>query len=222
MDQIAQAIHAGNLARGDRLPHIGELAAVMHVSRPTMGAAVRVLADAGVLTVKRGAGGGVTVRSSVIPSGVLRLTSRRQARSLSDLVEARRPIELAVARLAVARATDEDLLEIRHTCELMEQSVNKTDDWANANYLFHAAIGRAAHSDLLAHYQTETTKELAVLLEQDWKDWTPRDVADPQATISEHRAILEALEQRDEQAVERAVQDHLVELEILVAEPAQP
>lgn len=218
MDQIAHAIRAGHLAKGDRLPRISELAALMNVSQPTVGIAVRVLADAGVLEVKRGAAGGVTVRSAVIPPGVLRLTSQGRARHFTDLVEARRPIELALARLAVVRASEEDLAEMRRACELLEHSIGRTDAWVDANYMFHAAIGRAAHSELLAYFQIETVKELALLLTH---DWTPRDVSDPQATIREHRAILDALERRDEEAVERAVKEHLTELELLVT-PARP
>jgi GntR family transcriptional repressor for pyruvate dehydrogenase complex len=99
IDQIAHAIRAGHLSCGDRLPRISELAVTMHVSQPTVGAAVRVLTDAGVLDVKRGASGGITVRSTVIPPGVLRITSQRRVRDFGDLVEARRPIELALGRL---------------------------------------------------------------------------------------------------------------------------
>jgi GntR family transcriptional repressor for pyruvate dehydrogenase complex len=218
VDQVAHAIRAGHLSCGDRLPRISELAAAMHVSQPTVGAAVRVLANAGVLDVKRGASGGVWVRSTVIPPGVLRLTSQRRARGFNDLVEARRPIELALARLAVVRATEEDLAEMRRACELLEHSVGRTDDWVDANYTFHYALGRAAHSELLAFFQIEAVKELALLLTD---DWTPRDISDPQATIREHRAILEALERRDAEAVGRAVKQHLAELELL-ATPLHP
>lgn len=216
LDQIAHAIRAGHLSSGDRLPRISELAAAMHVSQPTVGAAVRVLADAGVLDVKRGAKGGITVRSAVIPPGVLRLTSQRRARDFADLVEARRPIELALGRLAVVRATDEDLAEMRRACETLELSVGRTDDWVDANYTFHYALGRAAHSELLAFFQIEAVKELALLLTD---DWTPRDISDPQATIREHRAILDALERRDAEAVGRAIEQHLAELELLVTPP---
>jgi GntR family transcriptional repressor for pyruvate dehydrogenase complex len=105
---------------------------------------------------------------------------------------------------------------MRRACELLELSVGRTDEWVDANYMFHYAMGRAAHSELLAFFQIEAIKELAILLTD---DWTPRDVSDPQATIREHRAILDALQRRDAQAVEQAIEQHLVELELLVTPP---
>jgi GntR family transcriptional repressor for pyruvate dehydrogenase complex len=162
---------------------------------------------------------GVTVRSAIIPPVVLRLTSQGRVRNFTDLVEARRPIELALARLAVARAGQEDLAEMRRACELLEHSIGRTDAWVDADSMFHAAIGRVAHSELLACFQIETVKELALLLTH---DWTPRDVSDPQATIREPRPILDALDRRDEEAVERAVQEHLKELELLVTPARSP
>ena len=108
---------------------------------------------------------------------------------------------------------------MRRACELLERSVGRTDDWVDANYMFHYAMGRAAHSELLAFFQIEAVKELALLLTD---DWTPRDISDPQATIREHRAILDALERRDTEAVKRAVEEHLAELELLVTPPHSP
>jgi len=156
------------------------------------------------------------VRSTVIPPGVLRLTSQRRARDFGDLVEARRPIELALGHLAVSRATDEDLAEMRRACDLLERSAGRTNEWVDANYMFHYAMGRAAHSELLAFFQIESVKELALLLTD---DWTPRDISDPQATMREHRAILDALQRRDAEAVKQAIEQHLVELELLVTPP---
>ena len=49
-----ERIRLGELGEGDRLPSERELAAAMQISRPTVREAVRVLADAGVLSVRPG------------------------------------------------------------------------------------------------------------------------------------------------------------------------
>ena len=54
VEQIAERIRLGELGEGDRLPSERELAAAMQISRPTVREAVRVLADAGVLSVRPG------------------------------------------------------------------------------------------------------------------------------------------------------------------------
>ena len=124
VDQLSHAVHTGLYEVGTRLPTIDELSKAMEVSRPTVGEAVRVLARAGVLKVKRGASGGIVVISSVIPPAILKLSSRRMASDMRELVEARRPVELELVRLAVMRATDADFAEMRAALKLQEDSVD--------------------------------------------------------------------------------------------------
>jgi GntR family transcriptional regulator, transcriptional repressor for pyruvate dehydrogenase complex len=216
VDQLSHAVHTGLYEVGARLPTIDELAKAMQVSRPTVGEAVRVLARAGVLRVKRGASGGIVVISSVIPPAILKLSSRRMATNMRELVEARRPIELELVRLAVLRATDTDFAEMRAALKLQEDFIDDFPAYTFGNFKFHYAIGRAARSNLLFHFQSELTKELAMLIE----GWTPRDRENPSVTISEHHAILAALEARDWQTAAAAVDRHLLELEEL-AEPLE-
>lgn len=214
VDQLSHAVHTGLYEVGERLPTIDELAKAMQVSRPTVGEAVRVLARAGVFRVKRGASGGIMVTSSVIPPNILKLSSRRIARDLRELVEARRPIELELARLATLRATAADFAEMRAAVKLQEDLIGDFPAYTFGNFKFHYAIGRAAGSDLLFHFQSELTMELAMLIE----GWTPRDRENPSITIREHQDILAALESRDVEKVAIAVDRHLLELEEL----AQP
>ncbi len=205
-------MHTSVYEIGARLPTIDELARAMQVSRPTVGEAVRVLTRAGVLTVKRGAGGGIVVASSVIPPSILKLSSRRLAGSLRELVEARRPVEMELARLAAVRATDDDIAEMHKALHLQEKAGSESPQWIYGNFKFHYAIGRAARSNLLFHLQSEVIKELAMLIE----GLTPRDQDRPEATIAEHKVILAAMESRDPQAVCSAMDKHLREIEELV------
>ena len=170
VDQLTHAVHTGLYEVGARLPKIDELAKAFRVSTPTVSEAVRVLTRAGVLSVKRGAGGGIVVASSVIPLDILK-RSRAIARDLREVVEARRPVEVALARLAAVRATERDYEELRQAIRLQEEAAEDLGQWSFGNFKFHYTIGRAAGSRVLFHFQTELTKELAMFLE----DWTPSD-----------------------------------------------
>src|SRR3954449_5187615 len=75
VEQIAERIKAGDLHLGDRLPSERELAALMRISRPTLREAVKVLAEAGVLEVRRGQSGGTFVASELVPRELLRPTT---------------------------------------------------------------------------------------------------------------------------------------------------
>lgn len=211
IDQICDALLSGRFGVGSRLPRVADLAVAMGVSRPTVGEAVRALAQAGVLEVKRGVCGGITVKTTVLPTSVIRLSSRRVARSLSDVIEARRTVEMELARLAVSRATFDDLEQMRAANESLAASTHRPDEWASANYRFHRCIGRAARSELLAYFQREVTKEIAIFVGAR----SPRDVTNPEATVKEHREILAAFESRDLDRALAAVSAHLSELETM-------
>ncbi len=208
VDQLADAILEGRYKIGDRLPRVADLATIMDVSRSTVGEAVRIMADAGVLSIKRGAGGGITVRSDILPPSIVRIASARLARDVTELAEARRPVEMQLARLAVARAREEDLEEMRAALVAMEEASTPAE-WGFANIKFHLALGRAAQSPLLAHLQREVFQEMAVLIDAQ----SSRDTIDHRPTLAEHREILAALEARDRDRVVRAVDVHLRELE---------
>jgi len=215
VDQLSDAVHTGVYEVGARLPTIDELSRAMAVSKPTVGEAVRVLTRAGVLRVKRGASGGIVVAASIIPPSIIKLSSRRLARDMRELVEARRPVELELAQLAAQRATDRDMAEMQAGRDLVETADGDFSQWLFGNYKFHYAIGRAARSDFLFHMLAEIYKELAILIE----GWTPRDRTHPQATIAEHVDILAAIERHDPERAREAMDRHLRELEELAAIP---
>jgi GntR family transcriptional regulator, transcriptional repressor for pyruvate dehydrogenase complex len=211
VDQIMDAVHTGRFEVGTRLPKMDELAEAMQVSKPTVGEAVRVLTRAGVLRVKRGAGGGIVVASSMIPLDILR-RSRVIARSLRDVVQALRPVEVELARLATVKATELDFQELREAIRLGSEAGGDIDKWTFSNFKFHYAIGRAADNRMLFHFQTELYKELAVFL----VDMPARDVENPNLTLAEHEQILKALQSRDVDRAAEAFGHHLLNLEELV------
>ena len=70
-EQIADKVRIGQLRVGDKLPGERALATQMQISRPTVREAVRVLADAGVLSVRPGPNGGTSVASGYVPLELL-------------------------------------------------------------------------------------------------------------------------------------------------------
>lgn len=181
----------------------------MDVSRPTVGAALRVLATAGVIETRRGNSGGVLVTSSLIPPRLLRASRPRVAHNLLSLVEARRAVEMELALLACARATEADFAEMDMSIEMLKRSVSNPREWVQANNLFHYAVGRAARSPVLAEFQHEVIKEMTVLLD----GWNAEYYAGPDRVIAMHVTTLEALRSRDLARVRAAMADHLHDAE---------
>jgi GntR family transcriptional repressor for pyruvate dehydrogenase complex len=208
IDQITYAIRSGCYPPGSRLPTLDSLSKAMRVSRPSVVEAVHVLSDAGVIKVRRGGAGGISVVSSVIPPAIVSLAStRRRPGTLVEVLEARRPIEMELALLATDRADDSEIVEMRKAVEMLEFTPPNTPEWAYASELFHYLIARAARSDLLASYLHEVLEQLLLLLGY------PSPRFDPGAEIQTHRATLEALEARDKDAVLAAMDMHLANME---------
>src|SRR4051812_23473417 len=68
--QIADAIAQGALKPGEALPGERKLAAEMDVSRMTIREAMKVLAEAEIIEVVPGPGGGTFVRSELVPASL--------------------------------------------------------------------------------------------------------------------------------------------------------
>lgn len=201
--QIVYAIRAGLLRSGDRLPTIEELAEATGVSKPVVGEAVRVLRENGVVASKRGVQGGVTVITDDVPIGLLPPRGWRKA-DLTELVEARRPIEMMLCQLAAERATPADLDEMRETIEQLEAAAQRPDvSFLRYDHRFHYQVGRAARSEMLAFYQHQILSAIAVALHEYGLFHEDRDLV-----IRTHREMLSAIEARDADWIRAAAEHH--------------
>jgi GntR family transcriptional regulator, transcriptional repressor for pyruvate dehydrogenase complex len=209
-DQLTYAIASGWYQAGDRLPIIPDIAKAMNVSPPVIGEAIRLLSDAGVVEVRRGQQGGITVLSGDIPPEVIKLSRPRLASSLRAIVEARRPVEIAIVRLAAARATDAHFEELERTNARLVLARGNPRPWTEAHNAFHYTMGRAAGNEVLAHFQHELLEEIALLL-----DNFAERFMEPDRTIREHRDTLDALRTRDPDVAEKVMHQHLLEFEEL-------
>ena len=209
-DQMTFAILSGAYEVGDRLPIIPELSKAMNVSPPVVGEAIGLLRDAGVLDVRRGNNGGIIVRSADIPLEVTKLSRPYRANSLRSIVEARRPVEIAIIQLAATRATEDDLDDLERANERLVEARGKPRPWTEAHNSFHYIMGRAARSELLAHFQHELLEEIAMML-----DHFDDRFMEPDRTIREHRDTLAALRSRDGERCAQVMDQHLKEFEEL-------
>jgi DNA-binding FadR family transcriptional regulator len=211
-DQIVYAIASGVYPEGSRLPTVGRLADLMGVSKPTIGEAVRLLADAKVVEPRRGATGGTVVLTSDIPLELLKLSRLRRASTLTELCEARRPVEIALVRLAAERGTEPDFEQLEMANKMLVAAMTPRE-WTRANNLFHYGIGWASGNQHLAFFQREILEELAILL-----DGYDERYAVHERTIREHHDTLAALRTGDPEVAERAMDEHLREFEELAPE----
>src|SRR5258705_5087202 len=112
-DQIRQAIFSGLLSPGHKLPPEREMAERFQTSRVALREALRALEKEGMITIKRGSGGGAFVADfdnalralldSLSTAGEL-----GQAKS-AHLTEVRTMLEPEITKIATLRATPSDI-----------------------------------------------------------------------------------------------------------------
>jgi DNA-binding FadR family transcriptional regulator len=151
-DELRSMIVAGDLSEGDSLGHEPDLIERFGVSRPSLREALRILEAEGLITVVRGASGGVVVHE---PNG--RMTARTAALvlqsrnvSLADVYEARSLLEPAaaatVARSARRRAASRELASLIDEEELR---LADPDAFGVANAAFHERLVSLAGNQTL-------------------------------------------------------------------------
>jgi GntR family transcriptional regulator, transcriptional repressor for pyruvate dehydrogenase complex len=216
VEQVVFAIRSGVFGVGDRLPSLERMACDLRVSKPTVGEAVRLLADNGIVRARRGVNGGVTVLDDQIPPRLMRLTRCHTQVDLVALVDARRAVETQLARLAARRADAAALGELEDAVERVEAGGDLGPcELLQLDHVFHYAMARAARSELLAGYQHDILEGVAVAVHD---HLASVDRGRGRLVADIHRRTFEAIRGGDLDAVDAVMDEHLGHLERVAAE----
>jgi DNA-binding FadR family transcriptional regulator len=214
VEQITFAILSGAYRGGERLPNVEGLARTMGVSKPVIGEALKVLTKAGVVKAQRGVHGGLTVDNVHVPDSLIALTASLRHVGISEVLEARRPVELQLALLAGERAKDEDFEAMQFCIDRLRQHRHSTlANRIRFDHLFHYTIGRTARSGALALYQHQILENLYMRMRDYFSD-----IEDVDSVIVLHEMTLNAIRTRDPATIAHAIDVHLKPLELVVAE----
>ena len=200
-ERLRHAIHIGTYLPGDKLPPERTLAQQLGVSRMTVREAIRVLRADGYVTSRRGPAGGITVLDQGEDIKRLRQVLLGRMAELDDDFEFRIAVEGAAARLAAQRRTKSDLARLHQAYLELEQG-RETARFRAADNVFHLAIADAARNRLMRQ-AIESVRAMT---------WMPLDqlISKVFTSAHEHHAqILQAIEDKDAEAAERAVVDHI-------------
>jgi GntR family transcriptional repressor for pyruvate dehydrogenase complex len=166
-DQVTRALvdgmRAGAAPPGARLPRDVDLAEHFGVSRSVVRDALDRLRRAGLIDVRRGNGGGATVRSSHIPTALLTDRDQIGDRELRGLLEARRTLEERCAVLAAVRATPAELDAVACLAAALADVREDPDAFIETDVRFHLAIARASGNAPMATFLAQVFRELAAV-----------------------------------------------------------
>ena len=191
--KIKEMIVSGELAPGSRLPPEKELAERLGLSRSSMREAVKALEVFRVLDVRRGDGTYVTsLEPKLLLEAVSFVVDLHDDRSLLEIFAVRRILESHATGLAAQSATDEGIATLRAEIDSVSDDTG-IEDLVAHDTRFHTAIAQLAGNDYLAHLLESLTSQ--TVRARLWRGLTQAGAAD--RTLSEHRAILEAIADRD-------------------------
>jgi DNA-binding FadR family transcriptional regulator len=209
--QLTRLIEDGALHPGDRLPSERELSEELQVSRGTVREAVQFLQTLGLLEIRHGSGTFVRLAgdASDVREEWRRWTIRHAGR-VHDLLEIRKALEPFAAELAAQRAGAEELDAMRDALELMRPAVDSPDVAAlvQADLAFHHALCAASGNPALSEFSDALGEQLVQERGAIWN--LP---GRPERSLSEHRAIYDAVRARDPEVARQAVLDHLNSVE---------
>ena len=221
VDTLGRRMVAGELAAGERMPPEAQLAESLGVSRLALREAMKTLAAKGMVSIRTRTGTHVLPRRvwNLFDPAVLQWHAQGALddKFVADLMQLRRLIEPAAARLATLKATPMQLQAIRVAFEAMVQA---KDDGAYiaADLGFHGAVLDACDNAFIGQLQGAIAEVLKVSFNASASPLPD----DREKALALHRALLLALEARDPVAAAAAV-DRLIDRateRILASRPA--
>jgi len=222
-DQIAESIRelivSGALSVDERLPNESELADQFGVSRPTVREALKRLAAKNLIRSQRGVSGGnfVTlpseeqVRADLATTATLLVS--HQVFSLDEVAESRRVLESTCVRLAAARRTTAHLAELHAAIERQARPDLSDEEFCEADVEFHRVIVRAAGNPMLDYVMAFALEALHPSTNLVVNRFRERS-----EVLARQHDLLDAVETRDADAAERAVDAQMDHLTTIYAE----
>lgn len=203
---IQELIRNGDLPPGSRLPPESELAVQLGVGRSSIREAVKALELTRVLDVRHGDGTFVTsLEPHLLLEGVGFAIEFVQDDSVLEVVEVRRLFEPVATGLAASRIDAATLDRLAGHVAGMEQAGDDQEQLIHHDQAFHSAVYAATGNRTLVPILDGLSSR--TLRARTWRGVIEADAS--QQTIREHRAIHQALADRDRRLAEAAALMHV-------------
>lgn len=175
---LRQAILTGELKPGERLMEI-HLANRLGVSRTPIREAIRKLELEGLVIMipRRGA-------------EVANITTK----SMQDVLEVRRALDVLSVELACERISEEELLQLKNACDEFEKATRTKDlkKIAQADVALHDIIVKATGNERLVQLVSNLSEQM-----YRYRFEYIKDASKHQRLVEEHRIIFESIRNKD-------------------------
>ncbi|MFK7692895.1 FadR/GntR family transcriptional regulator [Paenibacillus sp. HJGM_3] len=217
-DQIKQQIVSGRLQPGQKLPSTRELTESYQVGRSTMREALSMLKAMGLIEIRQGEGCFVRAmddRELDVPQFEHLFTSKE---AIFDLLEARKALETANAGLAAAKRDDQDLQRLEAILADMDSELGTEAVGEKQDMRFHMALAEATHNPIMVKLLQTISAQVEVTIRETRRLQLYRNKSLTRRFWLEHRAIYEAIRDRDAVRAQAEMGDHLYYVEEQIRE----
>lgn len=212
-DALKAYIVAESLEPGSQLPSERQLSEAFAVSRNIVREGLSILVAQGVIVKKQGSGAFIReLDFDALTVDGKRLLEEQQAR-YNAVREARAAVEVGAIGLIVSRITQEEIDTLESTVVNLDRQLERGEPFFREDMRFHLTLLQAARNDLLLQWSP--------LVEEVMRTWSYHvdgvtgifrwalDKREAHRVAAEHRAILEAVRQRDAVTARRLLKEHL-------------
>ena len=201
INKIMDAVIAGELKPGDKIPTELELIETFHVSRNSLRSAIQTLRAYGILEVRRPEGTFVCekVTPQLLNPMIYAIMLNNDKTAAQDIVELRQVIDYGMTHLIVERGlSKEDELHLEAVYEDLVKKL-RADDYnleavVQADMDFHVAMAEASHNPMVV-----MLNEFLLNLTEESRRRTIRrcfELNDNEYLVKTHREHLDLLERK--------------------------
>ncbi len=205
-----QDLIARNLKPGDKLPPERELVEKLGVSRSSVRDAIRKLELMGLVEPRQGTGTVVRdVSDAVVNPLASVITGKRQL--VSELLDFRKMVEPPLAARAATNASAKQISAMEEILRRHEEKVGGGHIAVKEDSEFHYTIATASGNSIVL-------KVLDIVMDmlRETRSRSLQTVGRPEKSLAGHRRIMSAIKRRDASAAEKAMRQHITDIEAIV------
>ena len=208
IQQIKERIDTGEFKAGQRLPSEMEMSRMLNVGRSTVREALKVLIYLGIL--KRRGRHTLVSEGSINEISILRGLARyRDKKSVVDMIEVRRFLEVPVSELASERADEKDIRDLEACVRRMQMNLKDRPAFIKADQEFHFILARATKNKILTRMMESirmSLEDTVELIVQHRPDIVYK-------SFRYHEEIFKAIARHQPMKARKAMKDHLLDIE---------
>lgn len=206
--QIRSLITSGELSPGDKLPPERKLSEKFGIGRSVVRDAIRKLEFYGIVKTQPQSGTVIEGMGIVALEGLITDVLNIEETDFKSLVETRVLLEIESAGKAAERRTIDDIAILENALNAYEKQIGKGLSAVEEDLLFHLKIAEASGNTVLKSLMLIITPDIV-------KSFTALNVCKDdrlQATLEEHKEILEHIIAQNPIGAQDAMRNHLKDI----------